>query len=348
MEVLARNLYYFFHVILKAAHTEPLWTRNSLEKSIQWAKYCEKVYYEAISKGYASDVAMLLKDMNKLTAGQRVVTFDDLKVSSQLLVTELLQCPALRKGTVEIILNSQLIEAPWLEVVCEVLVINSVLKDLVIKEENSQTRHGTALEAHMKKLSALSGNALDMQLDMLARTSPELLLRIVCCEENVYQTVSCYTAQWLSQRLAASDEQVSVSVWAQEIGLLCQAACKDPGFLQCLLRRLQAHAETMEPCFTAGADEWVPTRRSPAEAWDWKHVTGIWIALGQVKNSTVASVVTAFREQMQCGPRGDFWDDLTFYCESSSNIQSSNATKACNAISGLGMEESFLLKDCCR
>ncbi|KAK8763484.1 hypothetical protein V5799_033909 [Amblyomma americanum] len=115
MEAMVRNLYYFFHVVLNAAHKEPLWTRNSFERSIQWAKYCEKVYNEAISKGYASDVAMLLKDMNKLTAGRRVVAFDDLKISSQLLVAELLQCPALREGTVQIILNSQLIEEPWLE-----------------------------------------------------------------------------------------------------------------------------------------------------------------------------------------------------------------------------------------
>uniref|UniRef100_A0A1E1X602 Uncharacterized protein n=1 Tax=Amblyomma aureolatum TaxID=187763 RepID=A0A1E1X602_9ACAR len=345
MEAVARNVYYFFHVILNAAHKEPLWTRKSFERSIQWAKYCEKVYYEAISKGYASDVAMLLKDMNKLTAGRRVIAFGDLKVSSQLLVAELLQCPALRKGTLQIILNSQLIEEPWLEVACEVLVINSVLKDLVCREEQSQTQHGTALEAHMKKLFALSGNALDMQLDMLAKTSPELLLRITSCEDNAYHALSCHTAQWLSQRLAAGDGQVSASVWGQESGLLCQAASKNPGFLRCLLQRLQAHAESMEPCFTVGADEWVLTRKSPVGGWDWKRVADVWIALGQVKYSTVASVVTAFLEQMRDGSRGDFWDDLVFYCESLSNIRHSNATKS--AISSVGTEGSFLLKGCC-
>ncbi|XP_077519027.1 uncharacterized protein LOC144129029 isoform X2 [Amblyomma americanum] len=345
MEAMVRNLYYFFHVVLNAAHKEPLWTRNSFERSIQWAKYCEKVYNEAISKGYASDVAMLLKDMNKLTAGRRVVAFDDLKISPQLLVAELLQCPALREGTVQIILNSQLIEEPWLEAVCEVLVINSVLKDLAGKEKQSQTQYGTALETHMTKLLALSGNALETQLDLLARTSPELLLRIVSCEDNAYHALSYHTAGWLSQRIAAGDEQVPASVWAQESGLLCQAACKNPGFLQCLLQRLQAHAESMEPCFTAGADEWVLTRKSPAGAWDWKHVADVWTALGQVKNSTVVSVVTAFLEQVRTESRSDFWDDLVFYCESSLNVQHGNAAK--RVISSLGTEGSFLLKDCC-
>ncbi|XP_075544727.1 uncharacterized protein LOC142578915 isoform X3 [Dermacentor variabilis] len=253
MEAVARNIYQFFHVILVKAHDEPLWTRNSLERSIQWAKYCEKVHHEAISKGYASYVEMLLKDMSRLTPDRRVVSFDDLKLSSQLLVAELLQCPLLRKATVQTILESELAQEPWLEVMCEIFVINSILKDLVEEKEDNQPKCGGEIEMLTEKLFGLSGNALDMHLDLLARKSP----------------------------------------------------------------RLQEHAETMEPCFTAGADEWVLTRNSPAIAWDWKRVAEVWTALKEMADgaSSSSSVVTAFLKQAQRGSRGDFWDDLLFHCE---------------------------------
>ncbi|XP_070391394.1 uncharacterized protein [Dermacentor albipictus] len=258
MEAVARNIYQFFHVILVKAHDEPLWTRNSLERSIQWAKYCEKVHHEAISKGYASYVEMLLKDMSRLTPDRRVVSFDDLKLSSQLLVAELLQCPLLRKGTVQTILESELAQEPWLEVMCEIFVMNSILKDLVEEKEDNQPKCGGKFEMLTEKLFGLSGNALDMQLDLLARKSP----------------------------------------------------------------RLQEHAETTEPCFTAGADEWVLTRNSPAIAWDWKRVAEVWTALKQMADgasSSSSSVVTAFLKQARRGSRGDFWDDLLFYCGPSRN-----------------------------
>ncbi|XP_072143882.1 uncharacterized protein [Dermacentor andersoni] len=328
MEAVARNIYQFFHVILVKAHDEPLWTRNSLERSIQWAKYCEKVHHEAISKGYASYVEMLLKDMSRLTPDRRVVSFDDLKLSSQLLVAELLQCPLLRKGTVQTILESELAQEPWLEVMCEIFVINSILKDLVEEKEDNQPKCGGESEMLTEKLFGLSGNTLDMQIDLLARKSPvvfsfsqETLLKLASCEDDRYRALSCSTGLWIARRLAAGDNSVSASVWMQENGLLCKAACRSPSLMQCLLQRLQEHAETMEPCFTAGADEWVLTRNSPAIAWDWKRVAEVWTALKQMADgaSSSSSVVTAFLKQARRGSRGDFWDDLLFYCEPSRN-----------------------------
>ncbi|XP_075544728.1 uncharacterized protein LOC142578915 isoform X4 [Dermacentor variabilis] len=244
MEAVARNIYQFFHVILVKAHDEPLWTRNSLERSIQWAKYCEKV-------------------------------------------------------------------------MCEIFVINSILKDLVEEKEDNQPKCGGEIEMLTEKLFGLSGNALDMHLDLLARKSPETLLKLASCEDDRYRTLSCSTGLWIARRLAAGDNSVSASVWMQENGLLCKAACRSPSLMQCLLQRLQEHAETMEPCFTAGADEWVLTRNSPAIAWDWKRVAEVWTALKEMADgaSSSSSVVTAFLKQAQRGSRGDFWDDLLFHCE---------------------------------
>ncbi|KAH8025396.1 hypothetical protein HPB51_007708 [Rhipicephalus microplus] len=260
MEVVARNIHHFFHVVLVKAHDEPLWTRISLERSIQWAKYCEKVHHEAITKGYASYVAMMLKDMSRATPDRRVVTFDDLELSSKLLVAELLQCPLLRKGTVQIILESELAHEPWLEVMCEIFVINSILKDLSIEKEVKQPEFQRESQMLMEKLFRLSGNALDKQLDLLVRNSPEALLKLVSCEDIRYRALTCSAGLWTARRLTIDDDPVSAAVWRQESGLLCRAACRSPSLMQCLLQRLQVHAESMEPCFVAGADEWVLTR----------------------------------------------------------------------------------------
>lgn len=345
MEALARNLYQFFHVILVKAHDEPFWTRNSLERSIQWAKYCEKVHHEAILKGYASYVAMLLKDMSRLTPKRRVVTFDDLKLSSQLLVAEILQCPLLRKGTVQTMLESELAQEPWLEVMCEVFVINSILKDLVEEKEDNQPECGGDFEMLKEKLLGLSDNALDMQLDLLARKSPETLLKLASCEDDRYRTLSCSTGLWTARRLAVGDDSVSAYVWRQESGLLCKAACRSPSLMQCLLQRLQEHAESMEPCFTAGADEWILTRNSPMIAWDWKRVAEVWTALKQTADgASSSSAITAFLKQAQGGSRGDFWDDLLFYCESSRNHCHKTRKPV---VASPTAESNSLLRNCC-
>ncbi|XP_037506537.1 uncharacterized protein LOC119382764 [Rhipicephalus sanguineus] len=345
MEAMARNIYHFYHVILVKAHDEPLWTRNSLERSIQWAKYCEKVHHEAVSKGYVSYVVMMLKDMSRVTPDRRVVTFDDLKLSSQLLVAELLQCPALRKGTVQIILESELVHEPWLEVMCEIFVINSILKDLSVEKEDKQPEFHREFEMLMEKLSGLSGNALDKQLDLLSRNSPETLLRLVSCEDNRYHALLCSAGLWTARRLTVDSDPVSASVWRQESGLLCKAACRSPSLMQCLLQRLQAHADSMEPCFLAGADDWVLTRNSPAGAWDWKRIAEIWTALKlMVDGASASSVVAAFLKQAQRGSHADFWDDLLFYCESSRNL-CNNTTKP--MVANSSAESGLLLRDCC-
>ncbi|KAL1427652.1 hypothetical protein MTO96_017343 [Rhipicephalus appendiculatus] len=345
MEVMARNIYHFFHVILVKAHDEPLWTRKSLERSIQWAKYCEKVHHEAISKGYASYVAMMLKDMSRATPDRRAVTFDDLKLSSQLLVAELLQCPVLRKGTVQIILESELAHEPWLEVMCEIFVINSMLKDLSVEKEDKQPEFHREFEMLMEKLFRLSGNALDKQLDLLSRNSPETLLKLVCCEDVRYHALSCSAGLWTARRLTVDNDPVSESMWRQESGLLCKAACRSPSMMQCLLKRLQAHAESMEPCFLAGADEWVLTRNSPAGAWDWKRLAEIWTALKLMADgASSSSVLTAFLKQAQSGSHGDFWDDLLYYCESSRNCRDNTKNPV---IANSSAESGLLLRDCC-
>lgn len=341
MEAVARNIYHFFHVILVKAHDEPIWTRNSLHRSIQWAKYCEKVHDEAISKGYGSCVAMMLKDMSRLTPDRRAVTFDDLKLASQLLVAELLHCPVLRKGTVHIILESELAHEPWLEVMCEIFVVNSILKELDEEKEEKQPEHDRDLETLKERLSGLSGNALDKQLDLLSRNSPETLLKLVSCEDDRSRALSCSTGLWVARRLAV-DDSVSVSVWNQESGLLCKAACRSPSLMQCLLQRLQAHARMMEPSFLVGADEWVLTRNSPAGAWDWKRVTEIWTAL---KCGSSSLAFAAFLNQEQRGSHRDFWDDLVFYSESAARNGHANITKAVDASSSV--ESSLLLRECC-
>lgn len=320
MEIVARNVYYFFHVILSKAHREPFWTKSSVEKAIQWAKYCEKVYYEATSKGYVRNINLTLEDMNTLTGGHTVVTFDDLKISSQLLVTELLQCHALRKSTLKIILNSDLVQEPWLQVMCEVLVLNSVLSDLANEEDDRQRRDNTAVEAHLEKLRRLSRNALDSEFDALAHTSPGLLLEIAGCDKDKYSVVSNATGLWLARRLGSG---LASSVWAQESGLLCRAACRHGALLQCLLQRLQSHPHHMEPCFAPGSDAWALTRNSPDGAWDWKRIADIWIALTQ--GQAASPVLAAFLEKMQRGPQSDFWDDLVYYCQSHCRAVESSA-----------------------
>ncbi|XP_037277037.2 uncharacterized protein LOC119170102 isoform X1 [Rhipicephalus microplus] len=346
MEAVARNIHHFFHVVLVKAHDEPLWTRISLERSIQWAKYCEKVHHEAITKGYASYVAMMLKDMSRATPDRRVVTFDDLELSSQLLVAELLQCPLLRKGTVQIILESELSHEPWLEVMCEIFVINSILKDLSIEKEVKQPEFQRESQMLMEKLFRLSGNALDKQLDLLLRNSPEALLKLVSCEDIRYRALTCSAGLWTARRLTIDDDPVSAAVWRQESRLLCKAACRSPSLMQCLLQRLQVHAESMEPCFVAGADEWILTRNSPAGAWDWKRLAEIWTALNLTADgASSSSVLTAFLKQARSGSHGDFWDDLFFYCESSRS--SCNNTKMPVVANSSG-ESGLLLRDCCR
>lgn len=312
MEIVARNVYYFFHVILSKAHREPFWTKSSVEKAIKWAKYCEKVYYEATSKGYVRNVNLTLEDMNTLTGGHKVVTFDDLKISSQLLVAELLQCPAVRRSTLQIILNSDLVQEPWLQVMCEVLVLNSVLSDLTSEEDDRQRWHDGAIEARLEKLWRLSRNALDVEFDALAHASPGLLLAIAACDKDKYSVVSTSAGLWLAKRLGSG--LTSSPVWDQESSLLCKAACRHSALLQCLLQRLRSHPQHMEPCFAAGSDAWVLIRNSPDGVWDWKRIADIWISLSQ--GQAASPVLAAFLEKMQNGPQSDFWDDLVYYCQS--------------------------------
>lgn len=334
MEIVARNVYYFFHVILSKAHREPFWTKNSLEKAIQWAKYCEKVYHEATSKGYVRNINLTLEDMNTLTGGRKVVTCDDLKISSQLLAAELLQCPALRKSTLQIILKSDLSQEPWLEVMCEVFVLNSVLSDLASEEDDGQHRRDRAVEAHLEKLWRLSRKALEAELNVLSDASPDLLLEIASCDKDKYNMVSNSAGLWLAKRLGSG---LVSSVWAQESGLLCKAACRHSALLQCLLQRLQSHAHHMEPCFDVGTDPWVLTRNSPDGAWDWKRITDIWIALNQ--RQAASPVLAAFLEKMQNGSQNDFWDDLVYYCQSRS--ASAKSTGICSHT-----ESTSLVQDC--
>lgn len=335
MDIVARNVYYFFHVVLSKAHREPFWTKSSVEKAITWAKYCEKVYYEATSKGYVRNITLTLEDMNTLTGGHKVITLDDLKISSQLLVAELLQCPALRKSTLQIILSSDLVQEPWLQVMCEVLVLNSVLSDLASEEDDRQRQHDRAVEVHLEKLWQLSRNAQEAEFDTLAHTSPDLLLEIAGCDQDKYSVVSNNAGLWLAKRLGSG---LASPVWAQESGLLCKAACRHSALLRCLLQRLQLHPHHMEPCFALGSDAWVPARNSLDGMWDWKRITEIWTALSQ--GQTASPVLAAFLEKMQNGPHSDFWDDLVYYCQS----RGAKSTALCS----YAESSTSLLQDCWR
>ncbi|KAL3224445.1 hypothetical protein MRX96_026562 [Rhipicephalus microplus] len=331
MEAVARNIHHFFHVVLVKAHDEPLWTRISLERSIQWAKYCEKVHHEAITKGYASYVAMMLKDMSRATPDRRVVTFDDLELSSQLLVAELLQCPLLRKGTVQIILESELVTRAM---------VGGYVRDICdqLNTEGFKHRKGGQTTRISERVPNAHGKAVP--------TFWEALLKLVSCEDIRYRALTCSAGLWTARRLTIDDDPVSAAVWRQESGLLCKAACRSPSLMQCLLQRLQVHAESMEPCFVAGADEWVLTRNSPAGAWDWKRLAEIWTALNLTADgASSSSVLTAFLKQARSGSHGDFWDDLFFYCESSRS--SCNNTKMPVVANSSG-ESGLLLRDCCR
>ncbi|XP_022258372.1 uncharacterized protein LOC111089706 [Limulus polyphemus] len=58
-----QNIFYFTNNVLRAAYFDRDWEKNSLLKAFQWAKYCEKVFHEAVAKSLSIELEKYLQDL---------------------------------------------------------------------------------------------------------------------------------------------------------------------------------------------------------------------------------------------------------------------------------------------
>lgn len=314
MEDVVRNLYYYFHVILSQVRRDVAWTTGSLGKAIHWAKYCEKVHDEAVTKGHVDDVKHLLRDLARHAAAQgTVVTFESLRNSSRLLAMEFLHCSRLREGTLKLLLDSELMNEAWMhDLMCETLALNSALQQMLWEDDGAKRDY--LMRLHLELLSKTDARDLESQLMKLSHASTTLLFSIAACDSAEFRTTSDAVCNWVVAKVSKASPQYdnlfATAVWNQESGLLSNLASKNSEFLTLLLEELERQSQAMQPYLGRGpSSPWVPLRHGE-ESWDWDRAVDIWRAVSVLPNAAVKSAVSHFLKRVLAKPRCSFWDNL--------------------------------------
>ncbi|CAN8006260.1 unnamed protein product [Ixodes hexagonus] len=318
MEDVVRNLYYYFHVILSQVRRDVAWTAQSLEKAINWAKYCEKVYGEAVTKGRVNDVKRLLQDLTRYTATQgTVITLESVKNASQLLAMEFLQCSRLKEDTLKLLLESELMDKAWMhDLMCETLALNSALQQILRDDDSAKQDYLTRL--HLERFSKANTEDLERQLKKLSHSSTALLLSLAAHDSAEFRKTSDVVCNWLVASVSKASPQydgpLATAVWNQESGLLSKLASKNSVFLRLLLEELERQSHGMQPHFDRIANStWFP-QRCRKESWDWDRAVDVWRAVNGVSNPAAKSAISLFLEEVLGKPGCSFWDSLLASC----------------------------------
>lgn len=318
MEGVVRNLYYYFHDLLSQVRRDATWTTQSLEKAINWAKYCEKVYKEAVTKGRVEDMERLLRDLTQHTAARGVViTLGSLKNASYLLAVEFLHCSRLKEDTLGLLLESELMDKAWMrDLMCETLTLNSALQQTFEDDDSAKQDYSTRW--HLERLSKMDVETLASHLRKLSHSSTALLLSAAACDAAEFRKTSDAICDWLVARASETSAQYNASlasaVWSQESGLLSKLASKNPAFLALLLGELERQSRGMQPNLGDGkSSSWVP-QRCRENSWDWDRAVDVWRAINGAPNAAVKCAVSLFIRKVSVRPGCSFWDDLLSSC----------------------------------
>lgn len=318
MEGVVRNLYYYFHELLSQVRRDAAWTTQSLEKAVNWARYCEKVYDEVVTKGRVEDMERLLRDLTQHTAARGVViTLGSLKNASYLLAVKFLHCSRLKEDTLQLLLQSDLMDKAWMrDLMCETLTLNSALQQTF--EDNNSAKQDYSTRWHLERLSKMDIETLASHLRKFSYSSTALLLSAAACDTAEFRKTSDAVCDWLvaraSETSAQYDAMLASAVWSQESGLLSRLASKNPAFLALLLKELERQSWGMQPNLGHGASSsWVP-QRCRENSWDWDRAVDIWRAINSAPTAAVKSAVPLFLGKVSVRPGCSFWDDLLSSC----------------------------------
>ncbi|XP_064481454.1 uncharacterized protein LOC135394575 [Ornithodoros turicata] len=140
MEKAVKNVLYFFNDVLRSVGREGKWTSEALEKAVNWAYYCEKVYIEAVDKGLADQLSDALNGSAGCTDSEKFIpSLESLRNAPQLLFMELLRQSSLKPAISNFLLTSRLMSEPWArDVIFDTFTTSSVAKSLTNAENDAR------------------------------------------------------------------------------------------------------------------------------------------------------------------------------------------------------------------
>lgn len=139
MEIALENVLYFFNDVLGAVDREGKWTMEALDRAVQWAYYCQKVYTEAVSNGMGTSLNSALEKLaGRVVSDKFVPTLDSLKNAPQLLFKELLRHCSSKTTVPSFLFASKMASEPWAkDVILEALTVSSALRSLSCTESDT-------------------------------------------------------------------------------------------------------------------------------------------------------------------------------------------------------------------